>query len=208
MIRLTRGLRVVLGLCLLALGVFGVSAAQAAPTWMVGGAALGTGASKEVKASIVAPEASLHTKIGGNTVDFNCTGGKLVSVSLIEKGELSTGGSVEFTGCSTKVNGTTQGACKPNDKGIHSGVILSNKGKGRLTEHSTGEGVTIIESTVEEKIEGKVVPVFGHVEMGEECSIGENVPIIGSKLGVVDSGGMTGLLAEATSHNIKELPVN
>ncbi len=173
--------------------------------WMVAGANLTTG-TKLVKGSIVAPSATLTTKIGGNEVKFTCKNGELKEVELEKEGKLKEGGSVRFTECTTAINGTTQGACEPKN-GAEKGVIVTNKGKGRLGEHSTGEGVTVIESVVKEKIEGKEVLVFGHVKMSEECSIGEDVPIIGSKLGVVDSSGMSGLLTEAKSHNIKEGPL-
>ncbi len=198
------GLKLLFGFCLLALGLLGAGSAQAT-TWRVGGADLTSG-TKLIKAQIVAPSATLDTKIGGNEVKFTCKKGTLKEVELEKEGKLKEGGSVRLEECTTAVNGTTQSVCEPIN-GAEKGVIVSNKGKGRLTSHSTGEGVTIIESTVKEKIEGKEVSVFGHVKMSEECSIGEDVPIIGSKLGIVDSGGMTGLLTEAAVHKIKEGPL-
>jgi len=225
MIRLTRGLRIVLGLCLLALGIFGVGSAQAATNWMVKGTNVtenGKNAIGKVVLKTGAEEkATLKTKISGNEVKFSCKKATLEGVGLELAGALTTGGKVKFTECTTAINGTTQKACEPVN-GAEKGVIISNPGKGGLTIHSTGEGVTIIESTVKETIEKKEVPVFGHVKMGEECSIGEDVPIIGPKLGIVDVAGMgapqtkeqeekegvkLGLLHEEKVHKIKEGPL-
>ncbi len=213
MTRLTRGLRIVLGLCLLALGMFGAGSAQAA-TWMVGGTNLTSG-TKVITGEIMAPSATLTTKIGGNEVKFTCIKGTLKEVEIEKEGKIKEGGSERFTECTTAINGTTQKACEPNNNGTEKGVIVSNKVKGRLTEHSTGEAVVLLESTVKEKIEGKEVPVFGHVKMGEECSIGEDIPIIGSKIGVVDAKGMgepapgtkEGALHEQTEHEIQAGPL-
>ncbi len=211
MIRLRIGLGAMLGFCFTTLGLFGAGTTQAS-IWMVNNSSLTSG-TKLLKASLPS-SATLNTKIGGNEVKFTCKKGELKEGELEKEGKLKEGGSLRFTECTTAINGTTQKACEPNN-GTEKGVIVSNKGKGRLTEHSTGEGVTILESTVKEKIEGKEVPVFGHVKMSEECSIGEDVPIIGPKIGVVDSSGMgepapgskEGLLHEQANHKIKEGPL-
>ncbi len=205
MTRLTRGLRIVLGLCLLALGMFGAGSAQAA-TWRAGGADLTSG-TKLVEGEVVAPSITLNTKIGGNEIKFTCQRATLVGVEVEKEGKVKEGGKERASECITAINGTTQKSCEPNNNGTEKGVVVSNQGKGRLTEHSTGEGVVIFESTTKEKIEGKEVPVFGHIKMGEECSIGEDVPIIGSKFGAVDSGGMAGLLTEAATHVFQEGPL-
>ncbi len=210
MMRLTRRLRLVLGFCLLALGSLGVNSAQAV-TWMVNGSDLS--GKLAVRSSLVAPSATLTTKIGGNSVKFTCTNAELIAANLDNEGKLAEGARTRFTGCTTAINGATQKVCLPNNESIEPGVILTNKLKGQLKEHSTGEGVVVVESTVKEKVEGKEVPVFGHVKMSAECTIGEDVPIIGPKLALVDAqgmgttGGTEGLLHEQATHKVKEGPL-
>jgi hypothetical protein len=210
MIRSTRGLRAVLGLCVLALGVFGASSAQAS-VWMVGGTNLTSG-TKPLSASIV-KTGVLHTKIGGNKVEFTCPEGQLVNVSLEASGKLTRGGKVEFTKCTTIINGTVNPACEPVTEGT-AGRILSNEGEGQLTLHSTGDGVTVIKSILEEVVAGVKQPVFGRIKSSVECPIGSNIPIIGPKLSVQESittaekeAGKTpnsSLEEEKATHNIVE----
>ncbi len=205
MMRLGRELRVVLGFCFLAFAVFGANAAQAAPTWMAEGLALTSG-TVALKGETVAGMTTT-TKIGGNEVKFTCKKGELKEFEAEKEGKIKEGGTIRFSECTTAINGSTQKPCEPKNGGKEAGVIVFNKVKGHLAEHSTGEGVLTLETTVKEKIEGKEVPVLGHVDMSEECSIGEDLPLIGGKLGLVDSGGMTGLLTEAKSHKLKEGPL-
>src|SRR4051794_33608892 len=132
MIRLTRSLRIALGLCLLALGVFGASSAQAVMTWNVNGAALTSGA-KPIEGALTTT-GILHTKIGGNEVLFECKAGKLIENSLEKEGFVS-GGDVKFSECITKINGVENKACLPTNNGTEAGVILSNKGHALIGTH-------------------------------------------------------------------------
>ncbi len=203
--RLARHLRLGLVLCLVALGLVSASSAQATPGWKVNGSLLTSG-TRPVGGEMESPGLTMNTKIGGNEVKFSCKKGAFVGVEAAPEGKIAEGGKLKFSECTTAIKGVTQKACEPIN-GAEKGVIVTNKGKGQLAEHSTGEGVISMESTVKEKIEGKEVPVFAHIKMGEECSIGEDVPIIGQKYSLVDAGGMTGLLTEAKTHKLKEGPL-
>ena len=214
MIRLTRSLRAALGLCLLALGGLNASSAQASPVWMVGNANLVSG-SRQVTASnggIFSTAVVLHTKIGGNKVEFTCVKGELLGLSLEPGGNITTGTKGRWGECTTKINGMTNAACKPNNNGTEPGIIVSNEGKGRLTKHSTGEGVALFESIVEEVVSGVKQPVLARIKSSIECPIGSNIAIIGPRVSLVDVNGMEGiffegLLNEKRVHEIKEGPL-
>jgi hypothetical protein len=113
----------------------------------------------------------LHSKIGGVTVLFECLGQSLTgNPKLGANGSISTG-AIKFSNCITKLNGVTSNACKPKAGGTEEGVIKTLNLDGLLALH---EGNDIV----------KVLPVtgnvFAHIELGELCSIGENVLVIGS----------------------------
>jgi len=206
MIRSRSGLKTLgLGLVVLGLMAFTASAAQAS-SWMVAGKTLTGTETAKVEASIVAPSASLLTKIAGTEFQFTCTGGTLKNTKLEKEGKLSEGGSVRFTGCTTSTRKSElesykeQASCAPYNKPEkleEKGVIETLEGKGQLQLHSTGEGVTIIE--------GKTGGLTGHLATISlpECAIAEEVKVFG-KLSVVDSGGSAGLEAEVKVHKIKE----
>jgi len=101
--------------------------------------------------------------------------------------------------CRVKINGTENAACKPNP-GAEPGVVLSNRLLGELTKHSTGEGVVLIKSTVEEVVAGVKQPVFGRIKSSVECPIGSNIPIIGPQFGARDVGGNKSLEEEKVTH--------
>ncbi len=195
MIRSKSGLRV-LGICAVALGLMAFSASAQAATWMVKTANLTSG-SKKVVAKIVGTSASLLTTLAGVKVKFLCTGAALTNASLESGGKVSAGGKVRFSGCVTYLNEKLSPPCEPL-VGAEKGIVQTNEGKGQLGQHTSGEGVTVIEA-----LAGGLTGKLGTVQMGEECSIGEEVPIFG-KLAIVDSGGMTGLLTETKLHAIKE----
>jgi len=206
MIRSTRRLRVALGLCLLALGVFGASSAQGAVRWLVKGTEPTKAAPKELKGSL-ATTGILHTKIGGNEVLFECSKGTLVNARLEEAGGISTSNTpakVKFEECLTKINGVTNAACLPTNNGTEPKVIATNEGTAQLALHSTKEGVTKIKSNVEETVGGLKQPVYARIKMSTECPIGSNIPVIGPTLAVKDVGGNAGLETEAVSHEIEE----
>jgi hypothetical protein len=121
---------------------------------------------------------TLTTKIAGVATEFSCTGISLDS-SLIETEGKSTGKAL-FSGCITKLNGTTSAPCEPLTK-AGKGLIASNALKGQLLLH---EGTTTLL-----KVSAVSGETFGTVAMSELCSIGENVPVIGPGLYVKDAGG-------------------
>ncbi len=211
MARLARYLRNALGFCLLALGTTSTGSAQAA-VWMVTGANLtsGTRALKAKTSGVFSTTVSLDTKIGGNEVEFRCSTGELIGTSIEKEGRITTGGKGRWGGCITLINGTQNNSCQPNNNGSEPGVIVGNAAKGKLTEHSSGEGILVYESTVEEVIGGVKQPVFSRIKMSEMCPIGEDVPIIGPKVGIQDQDGMgattffNGLLHEEGGHEINE----
>jgi len=187
MIRSTRGLKLTLGVSLLTLGLFGPNSAHATMHWNVGGSTLST--SKAIQSSLT-ETGILHTKIGGNAVLFECKKGELVGVSLEAAGFVK-GGDFKFSECITKVNGTTNSACEPNNNGTEPGVILTNPFHGLLALHTLANGsrdhILLLTSLVEETVGGVKQPVFGRVKMSAECPIGSNVPVIGPCFNVIDN---------------------
>jgi len=121
--------------------------------------------------------ASLLTEINKTKVKFLCKEAKLNGVSLLSKGRLSEG-TVTFHGCVTYLNGFLSPPCQPYDfENGSKGLFLSQKFKGSLSLHE-GELLTVLEP-----VSGTE---FGTIFMGEECAIGEEVPIAG-KLTLLDS---------------------
>ncbi|HEY6549856.1 MAG TPA: hypothetical protein VIY71_01505 [Solirubrobacterales bacterium] len=190
----------------LALTLLGASSAQAASSWMVAGANLTSG-EKSVKATVVGTGVSLLTKIEKAGVKFSCKKAELIGIALKPEGKLTEGGTARFTECKTFINEKESPVCEPNNGGAEKGVIATNKLKGELTFYKNEEGVTLVKSTVEEEIEKVKQPVFARIKMSAECSIGTSVPIFGSAIGLVDSGGLPGLLNETGTHKFKEGPL-
>jgi hypothetical protein len=217
MIRSTRGLKVALGLCLMALGLVGASPAHAVMHWNVAGAPWAVTKPVEAQLNETAPgvfeTGILHTKIGGNAVLFECKKGELIGVSLETEGKVK-GGDVKFSECITKINGITNPACEPNEAGTNPGVILTNPGDGLIILHTTAVGekwdITEITSLVEELVAGVKQPVFARIKMSAECPIGSNVPVIG-KLTIIDvTNGVTNgneVLKELLTHLIEQGPL-
>jgi len=211
MIRSTRGLKVTLGLCLLALGLVGASPAHATMHWNVAGAPLAV--SKSLEAALD-ETGVLHTKIGGNAVLFECTSARLVGVSLELVGAVK-GGDIKFEGCITKVNGVTNKACEPNDSGTNPGVILTNPIDGLIVLHELADktlaDIVLLESLVKETVGGVTEQVFARMKMGSECPIGTNIPIIGPHITLIDitNGVADGkeILKELLTHLVEVGPL-
>jgi hypothetical protein len=211
MIRSTRGLKVALGLCFLALGLVGASPAHATMHWNVAGAQLA--AAKQVEAALD-EIAILHTKIGGNAVLFECAKATLVGVTLELAGAVK-GGDIKFSECITKISGVTNPACLPND-GTNPGVILTNQFDGLLALHELAGGakddITLFESLIKETVGGVAnTPVFARFKMSAECPIGSNIPIIGPQITLIDvTNGVTNgseLLKELLTHLVEVGPL-
>jgi len=210
MIRPTRGLKVTLGLCLLALGLVGASPAHAVMHWNVAGAQLAVSTPVE---GALDETGILHTNIGGNAVLWECKKGELVGVTLETEGKVK-GGHAKFSECITKINGVENKACEPNDGGVNPGVILTNPFDGLIVLHTTasGEKQDIVEilSLVEEIVAGVKQEVLARIKMSAVCPIGTNIPIIG-KLTIIDvTNGVTNgseILKEQLTHLIQTGPL-
>jgi hypothetical protein len=199
-------MRYVLGLATLALGLLCASSAQAAPTWLVAGSNLTSG-EKTLKGNLVGEGSSLLTKILGSEVKFTCKKGELTGAGLKAEGKLTEGAKARFTECKTFIGGKEAKTCEPANNGTEKGVIATNGLKGELTEYEDEEGLIVLKSTVEEEIEKVKQPVFAQIKMSEECAIGSKVPVFGSRIDLVDSGGLVSLIHQATSHRFKESPM-
>ena len=160
----------------------------------------------------------LHSKIAGVTVLFECSALEAENAKLLANGSVGKAGGevkgskVKFSGCITKLNGATSAACEPNANGTAPGVILTNEGHALIELHELAGGVKdelvrILPDTPE---------TFAVIEMGEECSIGEKVPVIGhatlkdcenaflvhKKIHLVEIGPLTALwtISKTTEH--------
>jgi hypothetical protein len=112
-----------------------------------------------------------------------CTGMELQNAAGTGAPKLLLGGEVlgkvTFTGCILKINGTTSPACRPHTKGSPEGTVKTELVKG-LTK---GSSLSITPENSEGKsIESFATIILGAEGAGNECSIGEKLPIIGEIL--------------------------
>jgi hypothetical protein len=187
-----------MGLCLMmALGLLafaGSAQATVGSKWMVNGADITTNVLlPQVQITEIENKTAslLFTTGGGTKVEILCTNAELINVKLKAEGSL-TEGSVKFSGCLTKLNGSTSGPCKPFT-GAESGVVKTEKGLGLIILHE-GAGLTLIKP--------ETGTLLATIELGEECSIGESVPVAG-ELVLKDAAFTT----EAAEHLIAEGPL-
>jgi len=115
--------------------------------------------------------AALLTHILGKEVKITCNAGELENATLEGNGSISSGGRVVFTGCETFIEGKLEEACTPSAGGGASGTVKTNKGHGLI--------VLILENLPGVKILPDSGETFVTLNMGEECSIGESVPVKG-----------------------------
>ena len=188
------GLCMVAALCLMA---FAASAqAEATSVWLVNGVAVNATLLPEVQVKEVENKTAslLFTTKGGTKVEILCTAMSLSNTKLKTTGS-STEGVATFTGCLMKLNGTTSANCKPKAGGGASGTIITKKTLLLLLLASPGVPVV------------RIVPEAGtefvNMELGELCSIGENVPIAGN-LNVKDCKGSIG--SSLVNHLLEEGP--
>jgi hypothetical protein len=160
---------------------FSATAAQAevGAQWLLAEKAPGTNLVKFLEASVgLEAETTLvlHTKIAGTAVLFLCTQAEAVNVVLKANGSIGEGAKIRFSSCTTNLNGVTSKPCEPNNGGTEPGVIMTSAGHGLLILHKLANGA------VDDLI--KITPDAGTTyfafQMGEECAIGEKVPVIGS----------------------------
>jgi hypothetical protein len=114
---------------------------------------------------------TLLSKIAGVKVEKVCTGAELTGAKLETEGRFSSGAKVVFTGCIFKINGVESPACKPHSPGQKPGVIVTNEAKGLLVLDAKEVDLGI------EPVSGETLVT---VELGEECAVGEKVPLIGT----------------------------
>jgi len=192
---MTRSRLVLLGFCAAMLGAFAFSAtsAMAAKEWLL--AKLNgekvelitfLPATVELKAETTG---ILHSKIIGKEVLFECSELKAINAKLLAGGNIGEkAGTVEksfvkFSGCITKIGGVTTASCEPKN-GTEKGVILTNPGHGTIVLHTVVLKNEKGEIIGEDKVElTQILPdtgeTFATIFLGELCSIGEEVPVIG-----------------------------
>ena len=194
------GLRA-LGLCALALGLMAAftssrAQAEADAAWTMvdlGGSLLKVGVPsdtllpkinvKEIETLLTAP-ALRHVVLLSEALKMHyetrCTGAALedeagaVGVRLLLTGSLEHG-KVKFTNCIEFLKGVESKACTPKTNGGPLGVILTGPLKGLIVLHELASGEKDELIRVEPLTGEKIVTL----ETGEECSIGESIPIIG-----------------------------
>lgn len=190
--RLRTGRRA-LYLCVFAICLMGFSVGSAqGASWMVKGKDLVEG---QLPSLTVRGHGTLLFSAAGVHVKILCTGYGMIGAHLIWGVIPYLLGSLRGTGCTITLNGALAKSCEPHT-GAEKGVIVTNELEGPLTLVS-GQGVTVLGPK-----KGETVIT---IETGEECAIGEKIPIIG-KLAFKDSGGKSGLETEAKVHTVEEGP--
>ena len=185
---MTRSRFGLLALCVALFGVmaFGAASAQAtsgAHWWILNSA----GTVKTDAGSLTAKlnlkidtTPILHTKIAGITVLYECTGISANKANLLANGSIGEsagnvkGFDIKFTGCITKLNGSTSAPCQPKFEGA-AGTLLTKPLHGLIVLHKLESGA------IDELIQ--IIPDEGETfltfESGAECAIGAKVPVIG-----------------------------
>lgn len=182
MVRSRLGFKV-LGLCALALGLMAVVAsaaqAEAGANWKVNGSnvTLALLPSFQVKELENKTASLLFTTAGGTKVEILCTAAKVLDGLTTNDAKLGPEGKVDlgkahFSGCLTKLNGVTSPPCEPFT-GANKGLLLTETATGLIRLHPAG-GQPVIELKPENAEER-----FVTFTLGEECAIGEKVPIAG-----------------------------
>jgi hypothetical protein len=118
---------------------------------------------------------TLLATIGTVKTKILCTGMEFEEAVL--KLEGSALGKIRFTGCIIELNEKLSAPCKPHT-GAESGVILTLLLKGLVVLHAAGSPAN--EGYL--KLVNESFPTnhdFVNIELGEECSIGESLPVNG-----------------------------
>jgi hypothetical protein len=147
--------------------------------------------------------ATLAFKTGGGTaVKILCTALEFDEGGLLGPEGLVLLGRLHFTGCVTLLNGTLSKPCEPVYKGTNKGLILTLKGEGLILLHVLGNGekdrVVLLKPDPPST-------TFADIELGPECSIGEEVPVSG-ELVLWDAGGNASFIEHKVTHLITEFP--
>ncbi len=203
-----------LGLCALALSLMafagGIAQAETGAKWKVNGADVGDLLPQLVVKEIENKTANIvFTTKGGTHVLILCTSTEFDTGGLLtSNGGVSTG-NVGFKGCVTSLNGAISKNCTPHSPGKPLGEILSLQGKGLIALDKLASGeLTELIKVVPVNAEGKIVKLFGMLEMGELCAIGETLNVETTELGEgvwgKDVGGNAGFLTESVTHLMVE----
>lgn len=151
----------VLAVCSLAWGVMAISASGAqAGMWMVNGSNVGSGVKLSVNAKIELEGGSvtLLSTSGANAVAITCTAA--VSLASVIELEVITG-TIDFSGCTTKINGKSEPNCDPINKLIEAGGTVKavlHEGKGYAKVE--GIGGVIADITFDEEFCVALLPLI------------------------------------------------
>lgn len=141
---------------------------------------------------------------GGTKVSIKCGAMTLVGEpKLLENGGISESKS-KYTKCETFLNGVLSAACLPKTSGAANDEIVTNGSKGLLELHTLIGGVkhhVILHIPNTKNAKGETLAAT--IIMGEECSIGETVPLTGSFV-LYDCEGK--LLTHQVIHLTEEFP--
>jgi hypothetical protein len=179
-----------IGLCVAVLGVmaFSASAAQAetGANWLIltsGGAVKTGGELHAILSSKTEGFWRLLSQALGLKLAVLCTAGTLVGVSLEGSGSLTNGGKARLTGCTVDLNGTPSPECEVHSPGQPVGTVETTSLKGLMVLTS---GKPVI------RVEPKEGETIINMNMGEECPIGENIPVRGP-FDYIDCEGAIGI---------------
>jgi hypothetical protein len=188
-----------LGCALLALSIlaFGILPGLAnADTWMVNKANVTSTLLPAIQTAEVEEMSgtkekymSLTSKVLGVSFEVRCTAVELVGAKLETEGRVTSGSKAKFSGCVTYIKGLLSPPCEPHT-GAEKGVIRTKALKGGLSG-----GVIVLVP-----VEGKLIKVY---EMGEECALGEQIPVEG-QLSLKDGNGEIG--SEKITHLVESGP--
>lgn len=167
-----------LGLCAVVLGAmaFGANVAQAevGAKWLFLNSEGETKTGSELHAVLQAEAEggfkAFLSKLLGINFEITCTAESLVGVKLESEGSLTNGGKIKFTGCSVKLNGVVAPECEVHSPGSSVGTVETSATKALLVLVSGSPLILFVPS------EGET---FVTLNMGEECPVGENVPVRG-----------------------------
>lgn len=188
----------------------GVAQAETGAKWRVNGADVGDLLPQLVVNEVENKTATIFfTTKGGTNVLILCTSTEFDTGGvLVSNGGVSTG-NVGFKGCVTFLNEVISKNCTPHSPGKPLGEILSLQGKGLIALDKLPSGeLTELIKVVPVNAKGEIVKLFGMLEMGELCAIGETVNVETTELGEgvwgKDIGGNAGFLTESVTHLMVE----
>jgi hypothetical protein len=148
-------------------------------------------------------EAILLTKVAGIETALLCTNANLLNAAGTGAPKMGLEGTllgkVTFTGCITKLKGVTSPPCKPHAPALSpEGTITTELAKGLVSLHATApEGAVF--KIVPDSGETFVTVTLGTAGIGNECAIGEKLPVSG-QLSLQSSN----FKVEEVEHLIKE----